>query len=353
MRVYVNGILQTTVDTVIAGSPPAGYYASVSSSYMLLGYLDVGNPPFNLVTVIYAASLYNLALLQADITEIFELGGAVPERFKTGSQAAVISNTFNNEQAGWGGFNGATLTNNAGYVAYNGSGDIRHPYNAKPNQLWRAALECFSTVANNITFYSETGSQITFAVPGDSTWHTYTGIFRSDGQEATGYLGAAINSSLAIRLRNYSLKQVGAICHFDGDTANPSAQWLDSLGNSLHGLRTFTGTAPTKLVIGPFPVRLASDGTTTAQQLGGGTLLPANCQLVRVRARARTGTPSITLGTTSGGADIVASVALSTTWKDLTIALTGGILSAATPVWLTASAANVVEVQIAAEVLSA
>jgi hypothetical protein len=91
-------------------------------------------------------------------------------------------------------------------------------------------------------------------------------------------------------------------------------------------------------------------GTTNTngnqQLLGSSVLLPAESQILYVRARSRSGTPSITVGTSSGGAEIVASVALSTTWKNLTIALTGGIVSSADDIWIGSNSTDVVETDI-------
>ncbi len=144
--------------------------------------------------------------------------------------------------------------------------------------------------------------------------------------------------------------QAGAICHYDADCDGAGLQWHDQLGNKFHAVLTTPMVWSRPLQNGY--VRATSDGTTTAQQLGGGTIIPANCQLLRIRARAQSGTPSITLGSSSGGSQYVASVALSTTWKDLTIALTGGIVSSATALWMTASTANAVEIHLTYDLLS-
>lgn len=129
-------------------------------------------------------------------------------------------------------------------------------------------------------------------------------------------------------------------------------QLRDNSPNKYHAL-TVGGIHRIPLIT-PARIRYISDGTTTAQKLAGGTTLPANSQILRVRARAQSGTPNITLGTSSGGSQIVASVALSTTWQVLTIALGSGsgINTADASIWLTSSAANVVEIDIEYEPIS-
>jgi hypothetical protein len=99
-------------------------------------------------------------------------------------------------------------------------------------------------------------------------------------------------------------------------------------------------------------IRGTTNTSGNQQLLGASVLLPANSQILRVRARSRAGTPSITIGTASGGNQIVASVALSTTWQNLTIALTGGIVSAADDIWIGSNSTDIVETDISWEPLS-
>lgn len=49
--------------------------------------------------LVYCHTPYNLALSQADVTEIVESGGTVPERFKFGSQVAITSGTITTGKA--------------------------------------------------------------------------------------------------------------------------------------------------------------------------------------------------------------------------------------------------------------
>lgn len=126
--------------------------------------------------------------------------------------------------------------------------------------------------------------------------------------------------------------------------------WGDRSGNGAHILLPTSGV---DWLLPSAAVNKLRGTTSTSgnQQLLGGTTLNANTQITRVRARSRSNTPSITLGTAIGESQIVASVALSTTWKDLTIALTGGIISTASSVWVGSSRADVVEIDLTHEPL--
>jgi len=136
------------------------------------------------------------------------------------------------------------------------------------------------------------------------------------------------------------------------DPAQPGngLAWGDRSGNGAHILLPTSGV---DWLLPSAAVNKLRGTTSTSgnQQLLGGTTLNANTQITRVRARSRSGTPSITLGTAPGESQIVASVALSTTWKDLTIALTGGIISTASSVWVGSSAGDVVEIDLTHEPL--
>lgn len=162
-------------------------------------------------------------------------------------------------------------------------------------------------------------------------------VFVATGTTPTWSTGAVVRAGIIV---DYEPDSDGIGWQLHDRTANKRDLLLPSSGGFAWAKPLRTGLA-----------RGTSDGTTAAQQLGGGTLIPANTQLLRIRARSLSGTPSITLGNVSGGSQFVASVALSTAWKDLTIALTGGINTTDAPLWMTASAANVVEVQIAYEQL--
>lgn len=94
-------------------------------------------------------------------------------------------------------------------------------------------------------------------------------------------------------------------------------------------------------------------GTTNTngnQQLLGATVVKANMHWLRVRARSRSGTPTITIGDSSGGSQYVASVGLTTAWKNLTIALANPIYTAGNSnIWIGSNSTDVVEVEIIGE----
>jgi hypothetical protein len=299
---------------------------------------------------------------QADVNEIMRNGGRPPLRYQWGSEVLLNSGAFANEAnpaRDYDSFSGASAT---GFTAVkSGTSQEANIYSSAdfPALGGRTFILTCDVVLNSGTLPFVYVSNIAGS-PLSNAAVRLTGGSHSQIITVTTNPGA-----LAQRLRFYNaaaevvdysvsnlkFKQIGAFCYLDAENGGVGLQVPDP-ANKLHGLLISGGTWNGPITPTGF-VRATSDGTTTAQQLGGGTILPANIQILRVRARALTGTPSITLGTSSGGSQIVASVALSTTWKNLTIALTDGIATTASSLWMTASAANVVEVQVAYEQLPA
>jgi hypothetical protein len=135
-------------------------------------------------------------------------------------------------------------------------------------------------------------------------------------------------------------------CLFASDEAQVGngLVWHDVSGNASHVVIP-TGMSWTQPSNGDNYIS-GQTATSGNQELLGAATIKANTVLRDIYARSVSGTPSITLGTTNGGNEIVASVALSTTWKKLTIALTGGIVSANSSVFVGSSTADPVQVKI-------
>lgn len=370
LTIYVNGVSQ--VFTTSGSNDTNDFSQTITSTYFRAGNSGASR---GFSGSIYSASLYNLALSQADVTEIQELGGGVPERYKFGSQVNYLSgNDANFSGSGnWSANGTTTATVTGGQLVVTGLTNSGSNFLSSPSwaqssvgsktakRRYRATVDVVAIslagAATKINVFSPIYSNSTPVGDFNSTGSkTFDFDYVSGGSDASSMLSFYRNESSGgcdVTLDNVTLKTVGAVAHYDADLGGVGLQLPDQGANKLHALLTTTGVTWTKPATMGY-VRALSDGTTAAQQLGGGgTILPANCQIVRIRARSTSGTPSITLGTSSGGSQIVASVALSTTWKDLTIALTGGINSSAASLWMTASAANVVEVQLAYEQLPA
>ena len=366
--IYINGV---SVAFTTAGSNDTNSFAqAVVSTYFRVGNSGASRA---FVGTISAATLYNLALSAADVLEIYELDGAVPERFKYGSQGNAIASVSRNSDFSAGATDWPTtgtnytgaLSGGAFNMAFSVSGYnnvnttlpgskllVVGPANLTGRQ-WRIKIDVSNFTGTGTSEISLAAATAINNIAGNGTSVATIVEASGNGPAASGLIILQRSASVAtsFTIDNVVFQQLGAVIHLPLDDGL-GFQLKDISTNRLHALATTTGVSHVAPLYAPARVRAVTDGTTTAQKLCGGTTLPAACQILRIRARAQAGTPNLILGSSSGGTQIVASVALSTTWKDLTIALTGGVVSAATDLWATASTANVVELDLTWEPLS-
>jgi hypothetical protein len=97
-KVYINGV--EVVPTFSTNGTAPGFGLNITSTFFTVGSRN-SNTANSLDSRVHAASLYNLTLSPADVQEIYELGGAVPERFKFGSQVARYVSDFSAGADGW------------------------------------------------------------------------------------------------------------------------------------------------------------------------------------------------------------------------------------------------------------
>ena len=380
IAIYVNGLVLIATDF---GTTPA-YSQSITSTYFGVGY-DTPSEVFT--RSIYSASVFNFALGAADIQEIYELGGAIPERFKFGSQTALYSSDFSAGIDGWtnnsdvagtpagnidgisGQDNWLRVENDTGSAGVLGLAKSGGPVVLASGKKYSIALTFFVdgavadmpfvVIANTGTAPGSLAAEfknVVATTPG--TPQTIVSVLTGQGfgmqvrsTMNSGGTGAPMAPSEAFYVRGVTIKQLGAVVHLPLDDGL-GYELMDLSPNRLHGVMSSAGVSHLLPRLGPARVR-STTNTNGNQQLFGGVVLPANSQILRVRARTQTNTPTVTLGTASGGAQVVASVALSTNWKDLTIALTSGLVGgSAASLWVGSNSTDVVEWDISWEPLS-
>lgn len=134
-----------------------------------------------------------------------------------------------------------------------------------------------------------------------------------------------------------AVSTTGLVLDLDPNAPGSGLVWNDTSAAKSFLLLPFQGGC-TWLVQSVTPNRIfATTAQSGNQQLLGGACLPPNAVIKAVYAKASTGTPSVYFGTYSGGANIVASVALSTSWKTLTNLLTDPTNSSAAELWANSS----------------
>ena len=268
IALYVNGIALTpNFNGVVSGSDPT-WAGLVTSNFFQLGNNAAGAQVWD--RCIYSASLYNLALSQADVTEIMELGGAVPERYKFGSQAFSGRGAFinNGNYTGFGSATAAGFT--AAYSAYPADGNgpinravvrgnvfrVRGTLTLNSGTLSVAEARFFTSVENTqLGSIALTGGNFDFtlATSGSSPTGSNNGV-----SVRIGSLGAA-----NITVSSVVVDQLGAVVHLPlNDNAGLIA--YDSSTNALNATITATGVT---WVLPPSKVVQVVDGTAAAPSI--------------------------------------------------------------------------------------
>jgi hypothetical protein len=335
MTVYRNGVsIGSTSNSTNFTAAITALGATASDTECLAGYIG-------------ELSIYNRALSATEVRTLHESAAPDAADYNSASVTSLVSG--NDSTFGGAGnwvVNGASTISGGKLNLSDGDNCSQALAPVTFGRRLRFSVVVDSITAGTVEYYNG-AAYVAFA----SGAGTYTIEFVGLGTVASGLNFRTTGGNAVLDTFNAYLP--GLICRPAPDTPGNGWLWLDTSGAGAHLVLPTSGVWWSLPGLGANKIRGYTDGTTTAQKLHGATaLLPATTQITRIRARSRTGTPSIILGTASGGSELVASVALSTTWKDLTIALTGGIVTAAAAIWITASAANVVEVDLAHEPLN-
>lgn len=288
---------------------------------------------------------YNRALSASEVVELYEAGAPAGADYNSASNTALNTNTVTD--AGSGSLSGTSAT---GFTA------------TATGAYYVRTAPVFSTIKGAKYRVTFTASSIT------GTWNSYLSLFNLaiDSTQYPVVSGAnsfemvanytrttneviefASSGAGTLTVSGLSVTRIGLLLAPDAAQAGGGYVWNDQSGNLAQIVLPSSGVQWALPSVAGQRIRGTTSTNGNQQLLGASVLLPAECQITHVRARARSGTPTITIGTASGGAQIVASVALSTTWLNCTIALTGGIVSSADDIWVGSNSTDVVETDIA------
>jgi hypothetical protein len=326
--------------TIARTSGTATWYKNgVADSSGLLGSDFTGNSyiwgqggTYKIQGSVSGCLIYNRALSAAEVVALYEAG--VPAGADYASPAATNTNVITGD-AWWdtktGSVSSGTITLASGEYALRGSvltkgKRYRTTYNVT---ALTGTVNVGNTSANPTVVQAVTSG---------------TGSFEFTAGDNGAFGFNAISGTATIT--SVTLVPVGLLLAPDAGQAGNGYVWNDMSGNVAQIALPSSGVTWNVPSIAGNRIRGTTNTNGNQQLLGASVLLPAESQILHVRARSRSGTPSITIGTSSGGAEIVASVALSTTWKNLTIALTGGIVSSADDIWIGSNSTDVVETDI-------
>ncbi len=386
-----NGITATLTAETTGGTAPTDWQATLTST--------VAAWHGGVALKLYSWWPANYALSAADMLTVFLMGGGVPDSMKWGSQ--INQNTLTNmygfgvadsaTAGSVGGGGGAwTMTSaagqrtggagaylfratrpNTGSATLIATTNLSVPFRVAPGQLFTTKLWAKITYAGAANGYAVTPVVRGFNFASPPAEFGYLGSKAQTLSTAwSSYVWSMVmgtaGDAYVLGLTSNSNGTIGDVIDFDDleiylrgalFLASPNASG-DGLGYQLHdiGSNQIDGLMPTSGWSWTHPTQKGYvRGTTSTsgnQQLAGGVLLPANCQLTRIRQKTGSGTPNTTLGTASGGAQLMASAAQSTTWKDETVALTGGINTAANSIWVGSNTTDTVYTHASYEILS-
>jgi hypothetical protein len=318
--IYVNGT-SIAFTAPSQGAPVLFSQNLVTTYFEIGGYITTSVP----ISAIYSASLYNLALSQADVTEIYELGGAVPERFKFGTQANVYTSDWSAGTDGWSGDGTETGNNDGvtdGVTSHNdvlktvyGAASISRIFGGASHVLgkaYRVSGKVYLPTANvNIVgVYANlevaSGSNPIAAFPSSTssplhnikgTWRSFSGEYVANFTSSLiwwgmnnggGYSNAALNDE--VNFKDYVIRRIGAVCHYDADADGIGYQLHDQSTNKLDAVLTTTGVSWTK------PARrgyvrgtLTWVGTHELKSLLGQRCIPNEARWDAISAKATVG----------------------------------------------------------------
>ena len=283
------------------------------------------------------ASIYNRALSAAEVVALYEAGVPADTDYNNASNTSLITgdnSTFASDTGYWNKAGGATIGSGTCVLA-SSSQYISKASLLTVGKRYRVQLTNTSG-SGNVAVYLGGGTFISTAYAASVT---FEGVVSTNGTLTIATTGNVTIDTL-------TLFPIGVLLAPDAGQAGNGYVWNDVSGNVAQIALPSSGVTWNVPSIAGNRIRGTTNTNGNQQLLGASVLLSAESQILHVRARSRSGTPSITIGTASGGAQIVASVALSTTWQNLTIALTGGIVSSADDIWIGSNSTDVVETDI-------
>jgi hypothetical protein len=303
---YVNGVAAGLSD----GGGSATWDASVTSTYMLVGFRSSSAV---MTTPVYCASLYNLALSASDVQEIYEIGGAVPERFKFGSQTALNTSTVAT------GASDANTTfsslSSTGFTVSRNAGGVWNYIRSQPGGTAVAGAQF--RVKFDITGYSGVGGAFNVAPNNGyvsagqqsiSANGSYSAILTTPSTSTNIPIEFNCSLSSGYTLANLSVTRVGAVVHLPLDDGI-GYQLHDESTNKLDAVMTTTGVShilPRRR--GYVRGSLTWAGTHEAKSLLGQQAFPSGTvvDLVTYDGSAGSSGSGLTIGSTTTAARWVA-----------------------------------------------
>jgi hypothetical protein len=266
---------------------------------------------------------YNYAITDDQVAALFR-DGAPAAVDRGGSMTAIISNTFDNESAGWSNLGSAgSITNQAGFATFSSTnGDIRVQTSAgliSVNKRFRIAFEYRAATAGDITVNQYYTVLATAAVIGDNTWRQALVEFT----QVSGAYGAnigLIRNAGDFDVRNLSIIPLGTLLQLDANQPGAGPQWRDVSGNNAH--LALPGDGVNGGVQWALPGGTAGDfgetRTASGYALGrDAVVIPEGYRIARIWC---SGDGTFSLGNAAAGTEIINDFTATSTSQPATLA---------------------------------
>lgn len=333
-KLYVDGV------EVLSGADTQDYTAPIST----IGAEGPGDVWDGFLSV----TVFNRCLTAAQVQSLWKHGVDALDRPSQIAGTNLVTgddSTFASDTGFWTKGAGVTINNASDGVCTIPAGvSIRKTgLTARYGSRYRVAGTVVSIGTGTLRYANET------EVP--TPLVTASGDFAIDVTDgsASGNFNIDFQGTGSAVIDNVTVIPLGAVLLPEPDAPGNGLVWNDVSGNGAHIVLPTSGVSWAK----PSNAANRIRGTTSTngnQKLLGAEVTRAGTNFLRVRARSRTGTPTVKLDNVSGGGDIVAAVALSTAWQELTLLYK--IESLDRNLWVNSNSTDVVEWDIAWEPLS-
>lgn len=314
----LNDVTVTLTATTVGGSPPA-WSASIPGTLLTLGQFGDSYPWTGFV----AAKLYNYVLSTAQQTRLFRTGAVSAADLNTVYNDANAASLGNPIGAGQSMINGAnsTFASDTGWWAKTGStisaGAAHLTVGTNLKRLALLKIGCRYTLTFDVTNWSIN------PVVDDGVTALYH--VTSNGSKSVTFTAATTDlffsaNSGTMDLDNVLLTPLGALIAPEANAPGNGLVWNDVSGNRAHIILPTAGVSwslPSSQQI----VIEATTNTATNQLLGAASLIDTNKQW-RIQSwtvNCSTGTPTISLGNASAGAQYVSGAVLASGNNDITL----------------------------------
>jgi hypothetical protein len=279
----------------------------------------------------------NRALSAAEVLALYETAAPPATDYNNASNTSIVTgndSTFASDTGFWA--KGAGTTISAGVANFQAGGStLSRLLPLAPGRKYRVT---FTRTGTGVAYITDGANQI-------GTTRTANGTYTEEVTATVGTTGYISFIADGGTMDNILIYPLGLLLAPEGAAPGNGLVWNDASGNGAHMLlpSSVQWALPSN---GPNRVR-GTTSTSGNQALFPGASIPAGFQITRGRARARSGTPSVTLGTSSGASDLVSSVALSTSWQALTTWT--GITAGSLTLWVNSTTSAVIEWDISIE----